>query len=196
VDPRLSILVIDENRDRARLIETSLRDAGHGRVHAIHEMRALLKQIEEFSPDVIVIDLENPHRDVLEHMFLVSRTVQRPIAMFVDKSDEQSMYRAIEAGVSAYVVDGLKKDRIKPILDLAVIRFRAFEKLRAERDEATQALAERKVVDRARGILMAQQELNELDAYQMLRRMAMNRRMSIADVAREIVARSEEAENQ
>jgi two-component system, response regulator / RNA-binding antiterminator len=127
VDTSLSVLIIDENRDRAGLIETSLRDAGHTRVTVVEEVRGLLKRIEDLAPDVIVIDLGNADRDLLEHMFLISRTVRRPIAMFVDKSDEQAMYQAVEAGVSAYVVDGLKKDRVKSVLDLAVIRFRAFE---------------------------------------------------------------------
>ncbi len=190
MDASLSILVIDENQDRARLIEDSLREAGHTRVHVVRDVRGVLKRIEEIAPDVIVIDLGNADRDLLEHMFLVSRTVRRPIAMFVDKSDEQAMYQAVEAGVSAYVVDGLKKDRVKPVLDLAVIRFKAFEKLRAERDDATQALRERKSVDRAKGILMKLRKIGEEEAYRLLRKAAMDQNKTIAEIADAVIASS------
>ena len=130
----LAIAVIDENRDRAALIEEGLREAGYSRVHLISNLKGVIASIEELSPDVIVMDLGIPNRDLLEHMFRLSRAVQKPIAMFVDQSDEQTMLAAVEAGVSAYIVDGLKKDRVKSILDLAIIRFRAFEQLRTERD--------------------------------------------------------------
>lgn len=184
-------MIIDGNRDRAGLIETSLREAGHTRVTVVEEVRGLLKRIEDLAPDVIVIDLGNADRDLLEHMFLISRTVRRPIAMFVDKSDEQAMYQAVEAGVSAYVVDGLKKDRVKSVLDLAVIRFKAFEKLRTERDDATQALAERKEIDRAKGIVMKMRNFGEDEAYRLLRQTAMNQKKTIAEIARAIIASSD-----
>jgi two-component system, response regulator / RNA-binding antiterminator len=188
VDASLSILIIDENAVRGALIEEGLREAGHARVSIVRETKGILKQIENISPDVIVIDLGNSSRDLLEHMFLVSRTVRRPIAMFVDKSDEQSMYQAIEAGVSAYVVDGLKKDRIKPILDLAVIRFKAFEKLRDERDAATLALDDRKITDRAKRFLMKHKNISEEDAYEILRKAAMNQNKRLSEVAEALIA--------
>jgi two-component system, response regulator / RNA-binding antiterminator len=191
VNSSLSILVIDENRERSSLIEDSLREAGHDRVIVIDRVHSLLKRIEDIAPDVIVIDLGNADRDLLEHMFLISRTVRRPIAMFVDKSDEQAMYQAVEAGVSAYVVDGLKKDRVKSVLDLAVIRFKAFEKLRTERDDATQALAERKEIDRAKGIVMKMRNIGEDEAYRLLRQTAMNQKKTIAEIARAIIASSD-----
>jgi two-component system, response regulator / RNA-binding antiterminator len=191
VDATLSILIIDENQSRAQLIEASLREAGHARVTVVAEVRGLLKRIEDLAPDVIVIDLGNADRDLLEHMFLISRTVRRPIAMFVDKSDEQAMHQAVEAGVSAYVVDGLKKDRVKSVLDLAVIRFKAFEKMRTERDDATQALTERKVIDRAKGIVMKLKHIGEDEAYGLLRQTAMNRKKTIAEIARAVIASSD-----
>jgi two-component system, response regulator / RNA-binding antiterminator len=190
VNSSLSILIIDENLDRASLIEDGLREAGHDRVVVVDRVHGILKRIEEERPDVIVIDLANAGRDLLEHMFLISRAVRKPIAMFVDKSDEQSMYQAIEAGVSAYVVDGLKKDRVKSVLDLAVIRFKAFEKLRAERDGATQALIERKAIDRAKGILMKLRNVGEEDAYRLLRKAAMDQKKTVADIASAVVASS------
>jgi two-component system, response regulator / RNA-binding antiterminator len=191
VESLLSILIIDENADRASLIEEGLREAGHHRVIIVDRVHGLLKRIEDIAPDVIMIDLGNADRDLLEHMFLISRTVRRPIAMFVDKSDEQAMYQAVEAGVSAYVVDGLKKDRVKSVLDLAVIRFKAFEKLRTERDDATQALAERKEIDRAKGIIMRRRNIGEEEAYRLLRQTAMNQKKTIAEIARAIIASSD-----
>ena len=187
MDTGLAILIIDENPNRAALIELGLREAGHDQVTVIREIRGILKQIEDIAPDVIVIDLANPNRDLLEHMFLVSRTVRKPIAMFVDKSDEQAMHQAIEAGVSAYVVDGLQKDRIKPILDLAIIRFKAFEKLRTERDTATRALDERKLVDQAKSWLILHKKISEEDAYEMLRKAAMQQNKRMGEIARTIV---------
>jgi two-component system, response regulator / RNA-binding antiterminator len=191
VDSTLSVLIIDENQDRASLIIEGLQEAGHDRVTVVDRVHGLLKRIEDIAPDVIVIDLANPNRDPLEHMFLVSRTVRRPIAMFVDKSDEQAMYEAVEAGVSAYVVDGLKKDRVKSVLDLAVIRFKAFEKLRAERDDATRALSERKVIDRAKGMVMKLKQISENEAYGLLRKAAMAQNKTIAEIARAIIASSD-----
>ena len=125
----LNVLVIDENRIRASIIEEGLREAGHDNVTVVHEVQGIARIIETTEPDVIVIDLENPNRDMMEHLFQLTRTVARPIAMFVDRSDTASIEAAVEAGVSAYVVDGLKKERVKPILDMAVSRFNAFSKL-------------------------------------------------------------------
>ena len=105
----LSILVVDENRLRAGVIDDALREAGYGRVTIVHEISGLVRRIEEIAPDVIVIDIENPNRDALESLFQVSRSVQRPIAMFVDHSDRAMIEAAVEAGVSAYIVDGLKR---------------------------------------------------------------------------------------
>jgi two-component system, response regulator / RNA-binding antiterminator len=118
--PGLAVLVIDENRVRASIIEQGLREAGHERVTVTHDVNGLARRIAELNPDVIVIDLENPNRDRLEAMFQLSRAVKRPIAMFVDSTDLASIEAAVDAGVSAYVVDGLKRERVKAILDMAV----------------------------------------------------------------------------
>src|SRR6266540_1868275 len=130
----LRVLIIDDNRVRASILEDGLREAGYTRNNVISDMRELLRQIVDYDPDVIFIDLENPNRDVLEQMFQVSRSVRRPIAMFVDRSDTASTEAAIDAGVSAYVVDGLRKERVKPILDMTIRRFNAFNRLREELD--------------------------------------------------------------
>ncbi len=128
----LTILVIDENAIRASIIEEGLTESGHLNVRVIHEMQGVARLIETMDPDVIIIDIENPNRDMMEHMFQLTRMISRPIAMFVDRSDTAAIEAAVDAGVSAYVVDGLKKERIKPILDMAVSRFNAFSRLQRE----------------------------------------------------------------
>ena len=138
--PELSILIIDENRIRASIIEDGLREAGHARVAVIHDVNEVARTIQATLPDVIVIDLENPKRDTLEHFFSLSRAIRRPIAMFVDRSDGAMIEKAVEAGVSAYVVDGLRKERVKPILDMAISRFNAFARLTRELEQARSEL--------------------------------------------------------
>ena len=136
---------------------------------------------------MIFIDLENPNRDVLEQMFQVSRSVRRPIAMFVDRSDTASIEAAIDAGVSAYVVDGLRKERVKPILDMTISRFNAFNRLREELDRTKQALEDRKVIEKAKGILMKTRDIPEEEAYALLRKTAMNESRRVAEVAAGLV---------
>lgn len=186
----LSILVIDNNKIRASIIEQGLRDAGHDQVIVTAQIDGLVRQITEIEPDVIVIDIENPNRDQLEHIFQVSRAVQRPIAMFVDTSEPGSIEAAVDAGVSAYVVDGLKKERVKPILDMAISRFRAFSRLTGELAAARNELADRKTIDRAKGIVMKSKGLSEQEAYDLLRRTAMNQNRKIIDVAQSLVIAS------
>ena len=183
----LSILIIDENRIRASIIEDGLREAGHGRVAVIHDVTEVARTIQLSTPDVIVIDLENPKRDTLEHFFSLSRAVQRPIAMFVDRSDPGMIEKAVEAGVSAYVVDGLKKERVKSILDMAISRFAAFSRLTRELEEARSALEERKLIDQAKGILMKTRGMSEPDAYALLRTTAMNQNRRIIDIAQSLI---------
>jgi response regulator NasT len=183
----LNVLVIDENRIRASIIEEGLREAGHENVTVIHEVQGVARIIETTAPDVIVIDLENPNRDMMEHLFQLTRTVARPIAMFVDRSDTASIEAAVEAGVSAYVVDGLKKERVKPILDMAVSRFNAFSKLQRELAEAKSALEERKTIERAKGILMKMRGLTEEEAFTLLRQTAMNEKKKMSEIAQSVV---------
>ena len=183
----LTILVIDENAIRASIIEEGLREAGHARVTVLHEMKGVARVIETLRPDVIVIDIENPDRDMLEHLFQLTRTVARPIAMFVDRSDTASIEAAVDAGVSAYIVDGLRKERVKPILDMAVSRFNAFSRLQRELAEAKSALEERKIVERAKGILMKMRNLSEEDAFTLLRQTAMNENKKMSEIAQSVV---------
>ena len=185
------IVIVDESPIRAAILQEGLREAGFTDVVHISEMQNLLSRIYALDPDVIVIDLENPSRDVLEQMFQVSRAVRRPIAMFVDQSDSSSIQASVEAGVSAYIVDGLKKERLKPILDLCISRFNAFTKLQAELDRAKSALEDRKVIDRAKGILMKVKGLTEDEAYILLRSTAMREKKKIGEIAQSILTASE-----
>src|SRR5689334_23853889 len=131
-EPSLRILLVDQNAERAAILEDGLREAGFRDLTVVREVHGLMRRIVETDPDVIFIDLENPNRDVLEQMFQVSRSVRRPIAMFVDHADTESIHAAMRSGVGAYVVDGLRKERVKTILDTAVGHFNTFNKLREE----------------------------------------------------------------
>lgn len=186
-DIKLSILIIDENRLRAAVIEAGLRDAGYTNLTIIHDVAGIAGRISEIRPDVIVIDLENPNRDMLESMFQLSRAVQRPIAMFVDRSDQATIEAAVEAGVSAYVVDGLRRERVKPILDMAISRFNAFARMARELEEARSQLESRKLIDRAKGILMTTRGVSESQAYALLRKTAMSQNRRISEVAESLI---------
>ena len=185
------IVIVDESPIRAAILEEGLREAGYTGVVHISEMQSLLARIYALDPDVFLIDLENPSRDILEQMFQVSRAVRRPIAMFVDQSDAASIQASVDAGVSAYIVDGLKKERVKPILDLCVFRFNAFAKLQDELDRTKSALEERKVIDRAKGILMKLKGLTEEEAYVLMRSTAMREKKKIGEIAQSIITASE-----
>src|ERR1700716_2341372 len=187
----LKIVIVDENPIRAAILEEGLREAGYVNVVRIADTSNLLARIYAIDPDVILIDLENPSRDELEQMFQMSRAVKRPIAMFVDQSDTASIQASVDAGVSAYIVGNLQKDRIKTILDLCISRFNAFSRLQDELERAKSALEERKVIDRAKGILMKLKGLTEDEAYVLLRSTAMREKKKIGEIAQSILTASE-----
>jgi response regulator NasT len=191
MDASLKIVIVDKNPIRAAILGDGLREAGHVQVVHIDETAHLLARVYALDPDVILIDLENPSRDVLEQMFQVSRAVKRPVAMFVDQSDAASIEAAVDAGVSAYIVGGLRKDRVKNILDLCISRFNAFARLQSELDRTRSALEERKVIDRAKGILMKVKSLSEESAYGLLRKTAMNENKKIVEVAQAVITAAE-----
>jgi response regulator NasT len=190
-DSALKIAIVDESAVRAAILEDGLREAGFKQVERIAETRNLLVRIYALDPDVILIDLENPSRDVLEQMFQMSRVVKRPVAMFVDQSDSASIQAAVDAGVSAYIVDGLKKERVTNILDLCISRFNAFARLQAELDHAKGALEERKIIDRAKGVLMQARKLSEEQAYALLRTTAMKENQKIVEIAQSVLTAAE-----
>ncbi|MEL6997318.1 MAG: ANTAR domain-containing protein [Pseudomonadota bacterium] len=186
-EANLRIAVVEADRDRALMIVDSLRDAGAHDVTVIGDATGLARRLEDISPDVVLIEISNPNRDVLEEVALASAPTERPVAMFVDKSDSQMTRAAIEAGVSAYVVDGLRKERIKPVLDAAIVRFQLFARMRVELETTKAALAERKVIDRAKGLLMKARGLSEEEAYALLRKTAMDQSRKVSDVAHALV---------
>ncbi len=183
----LSIRVIDNNDARASIIEAGLRDEGHDAVTILTDLTGVARKIAELDPNVIVIDLGNPNRDMLENMFQLTRSVKRPIAMFVDSSDKASIEAAIDAGVSAYIVNGLRRERVQPILDMAISRFNAFSRMERELEQARNELHSRKIIEKAKGILMRSKGLSEDAAYQLLRKTAMNQNRKIADIAQSLV---------
>ncbi len=183
----LRVLIVDQNVMRASVLEEGLREAGYRNLVVVRDMQNLLRRIVDEEPDVILIDLENPNRDVLEQMFQVSRVVARPVAMFVDQSDTSMIAAAIESGVGAYVVDGLRKERVKAVVDTAISRFNAFNKLREELDRTRQQLEDRKLIDRAKGILMKEKGLSEEEAYALMRSAAMRDNLRISQVAQSVI---------
>lgn len=183
----MRIAVIDNSAARAAVIEEGLREAGLTDLHIFLDRHGLAAKLEACSPDVVLMNLENPSRDMLEETFTLSRALSRPIAMFVDQSDESAIAEAVDAGISAYVVDGLRKERIKPVLDLAVRRFQAFNRLQNELAEARSQLAERKSVDKAKLILMKKRNISEPEAYKLLRTHAMQTNRRVSEVAESII---------
>jgi len=183
----LSIIVVERDSDRAVKIVDGLMQTGAHRISVIAEETGLAARISQVRPDIVLIDVADPSRDVLEELALASGPLERPVAMFVDRSDEQLTRAAIEAGLSAYVVDGLQPERLKPILDAAIARFHLFHKMRAELAATKAALEERKIIDRAKVILMKARGLDEESAYALLRKTAMDQKRRVADIAQQLV---------
>ena len=184
---KLSIIIVEADRDRAILIVDSLREAGDFEIRVISDPAGLARRIKAHEPDIVLIDVADPSRDMLEELALASQPRDRAVAMFVDRSEEGLSTAAVEAGLSAYVVDGLQPQRIKPVLEAAIARFRVFQRMRAELAETKRALEERKVIDRAKGMIMKARGITEDEAYALLRRAAMDQNKRIADVAQALV---------
>ncbi|RZA23727.1 MAG: ANTAR domain-containing protein [Proteobacteria bacterium] len=187
----MRIAIVDESRVRASIIEEGLAELENCEIFVLSERNGLLARIGEIAPDIVLIDLGNPSRDVLEEYFAVSRALAQPIAMFVDEADDDAIGASIDAGVSAYVVDGLHAKRIRAVVDLTVRRFNAFARLQSDLAEAQGKLAERETVDRAKRILMDSKRITEPEAYGELRRKAMQSGKRIADIAEAVVTAHE-----
>ncbi|KIC32507.1 ANTAR domain-containing response regulator [Leisingera sp. ANG-M7] len=183
----LSIAVVETDRERALMIVEGLREAGDFDVQVISEPSGLARQIQIRDPDVVLIDIADPSRDVLEELTLASGPKDRPVAIFAGRSEDGLSAAAVEAGVSAYVVDGLHPARLKPVLDAAIARFRLFQRMRTELAEAKRALEERKVIDRAKGMVMKARGIGEDEAYALLRKAAMDQNKRVAEVAQALV---------
>jgi response regulator NasT len=188
---RLKVMVIDESAGRAALLERALTDAGYEIIARIEHGVNLLERVNEVKPDVIIIDMEMPDRDTLEQLYTIHKDQPRPIVMFADNSESDVIEAAVKAGVSAYVVDGLNPARVKPIMDVAIARFREFQALREELEQTKSTLAERKVIDKAKGIIMKQRGVDEAEAYKSLRKMAMDSNKRISEIAKDVIAIAE-----
>ncbi|WP_341368700.1 ANTAR domain-containing protein [Yoonia sp. BS5-3] len=187
MDTALKILVVEADQSRARDIIDALKDGGWANVMVVGDISALGRSLTEIDPDIVLIDIAHPDRDTLEHVSHVSDAQSRPVAMFVDHSDTDLTQAAIGAGLSAYVVDGLQKNRIKPVLETAIARFKMMVQMRSELDAAKQALSDRKTIDRAKGLLMNARKISEEDAYNLLRKTAMDQGRKVIDVAQALV---------
>lgn len=187
----MRIAIIDESASRASIIEEGLSQLPDCEISVVTNRHGLLARMAEIDPEIVLMDLGNPSRDVLEEYFAVSRALARPIAIFVDESDDEAIAASIDAGVSAYVVDGLSAPRIRPLLDLAIKRFRAFARLEEDLAEARGRLHEREQIDQAKRILMAERRWSEPEAYAELRRKAMDSNKRIAAIAEAVVTAHE-----
>ena len=188
---RLTIVVVERDQMRAMMIVDALREAGEDRIHVLGDETGLARRVADLQPDLVLIDLASPSRDSLEELALATGPTERPVAMFVDRSDSGLTRAAIEAGVSAYVVDGLRPERIRPILDAAIARFHMFSRMRSELAATKAALEERKVIDRAKGLVMRAKGLTEEQAYGVLRKAAMDQGKRLVDVAQALVTAAE-----
>jgi response regulator NasT len=184
----LRVLLVEQDPERAVLVRAALYEAGYAVVAQVTNASELLAAVRVAQPDVIIIDRDSPDRDTLEHLCMVTRDEPRPIVLFTQDKDLARMRAALKAGVSAYVVDGLAAERVQPIVNVALARFEQWQALRQELDQAQTGLAERKAIDRAKGILMTQRRCSEDEAYRLLRKTAMDRNARLGEVAENVIA--------
>lgn len=182
------ILVIDEDNDRSRVLGAALGDAGHRIVATISRNDDVRRSVARFQPDMIIVDLESPYRDFVEDLMRIHEENPRPIAMFVSRDDPDVVARAIETGVSIYVAEGLDGALVRSVLRIAMQHYREFARLNDELERTRSALRERKLLERAKGVLMSKKGLTEDDAYKLLRRMAMDQNKRIADIAENVLS--------
>ena len=185
--PRIKVLLVDDSPERTAILRAALEKARYRVAAVLESPLELLKAVEAHAPDIIIIDTDSPSRDVLEQVVMVSRDQPRPIVMFSSDGDSDTIRDAVKAGVSAYIVDGLAAGRVKGIIDVAVARFDEYQRLVAELAEANLKLSERKLVDRAKGILMKSRGFNEDEAYHALRKLAMTRKKRMGDAAKMVI---------
>lgn len=184
----LCVMLVDDDETRAALLEQALAQAGYKVAARVVADANLPARVRELKPDVVIIDTESPDRDTLEHMCCLSREESQPVVMFTHDGDPEKIRTAMRAGISAYVVGGLSSERIRPIIEVAMARFQEFRALRQDLERANTALADRKLVERAKGIVMKQRSCSEDEAYRTLRKMAMDRGKRLADVAETLTA--------
>ena len=187
----LRVIVVDNERDRACSVRDALEGSGFIVVAVLGNGAELPAKVEELAADVIIVDIDSPDRDTLEDMRRVSFEQRRPVVMFAQDGKPETIRAAVQAGVAAYVVDGLKPDRVRPVVDVAIARFTQFHELRSELDKARITLAERKLIEKAKGILMKRRKVDEDEAYRLMRRMAMDQKARLIDVANKLIEAAE-----
>ena len=187
----LRILLIDDTPRKVGRLRAALIDAGFEVIEESGLTIDLPERVEAIRPDVVLIDTDSPGRDVMEQVVMVSRDQPRPIVMFTDDDNPDAKRQAIRAGVSAYIVEGIQAQRLKPILDVAMARFESDQALRAQLQARDQQLIERKRIELAKGMLMKMRDCNEEDAYTLMRRQAMSRQQKLIQVAEQIIAMNE-----
>jgi len=183
----MKILVVDEDGERRTILRDALQGAGHQVLGVDRPLSNLSQMVIDLRPDVIIIDTHSPDRDTLEHIVVITQDAPRPIVMFSADDDTEKIREAVRAGVSAYVVDGLSSARVQSIIDVAIARFEDLQGLRAELESAQTELADRKTIERAKGLLMKRKNLSEDDAYRLMRKMAMDENLRLVQIAGEIV---------
>lgn len=189
--PHLRILVVDEDAQRGATLAAVLRVTGYEVVEWSDTQVHLTRLVTESKPDVVLINLTSPDRDTLEQLTQMRDQTPRPVVMFAQDDEEQTIQSAVRAGVSAYIVDGLSTGRVKPIIDVAVAHFRQHQAVREELEKAKNTLGERQYVDRAKALLMRQRNIPEPEAYALLRKLAMDRKERIGQVAQQVIAAAE-----
>ena len=185
---KLNVTIVDDDSGRSIILERALKDAGYAVLAILSSKDNLLIHIEKEQPDMIIVDLDSPSRDSLESMRIVTQHNPKPIVMFTNDTDDSMISEAINAGVSAYVVDGFNEKRIKPIMDVAIARFREFQALRNELKKTQNTLEERKTMDKAKGIIMDQRNCNEEEAYKILRKLSMENNKRMVEIAEQIIS--------
>jgi response regulator NasT len=187
----LTILIVDDDEERADALRHVLRGHGYRVAGCVSAVDYLPDRVREMNPDVILMDIDAPSRDTLERISLVNRELPRPIIMFSQDEDAATIRRAISAGVTTYLVDGLKATRVRPVIEVAIAHFREYQALREELERTKLSLSDRRIIDRAKGLLMARRNLSEPQAYALLRTLAMNHKRRIAEVAADIIELAE-----
>ncbi|MBR9971009.1 ANTAR domain-containing protein [Magnetospirillum sp. J10] len=187
----MRVIVVDDEADRASSVRHALEGAGFIVVATCATGADLPRKLAELAADVVIVDIDSPDRDTLEDMRRVTMEQRRPVVMFAQDGKPETIKAAINAGVAAYVVDGLKPDRVRPVIDVAIARFAQFQELRLELDKARTTLAERKLVEKAKGILMKRRKVDEDEAYRLMRRMSMDQKLRLIDIANKIIEAAE-----
>jgi response regulator NasT len=195
-DPRnrptaVRVILVDDDPNRMSLLDSALSAAGHEVVARLFDTDDILGNVDRLAPDIVLLDVDSPTRDTLESLGQISRDRPRPIVLFAQKSDSETIRRAMRAGVSAYVVDGMNPNRLQPVIEVAIARFEEFQGMRRELENAKSRLAERRDVEKAKGLLMKRRGVDENVAYELMRKMAMDRNIRLGEVARSLIAAAE-----